>query len=95
VEEIRLEPADVRSISYLRVPGEEEWPAEIRELAELFQSKLGFVPNIIRSFALLPDHFVGWWRYFDDLMRGSGSGLTKSHREMVAVAVSAENRCHY
>ena len=57
--------------------------------------KLGFVPNIIRSFALVPDHFVGWWRYFDDLMQGSGSGLPKSQREMVAVAVSAENRCHY
>ncbi len=90
-----MEPTDVRAISYLRVPDEEEWPEEIRELAELFLSKLGFVPNIIRSFALVPDHCVGWWRYFDDLMRGSGSGLTKAQREMVAVAVSAENRCHY
>jgi uncharacterized peroxidase-related enzyme len=88
-------PTDVRAISYLRVPDEEEWPAEIRELAESFQSKLGFVPNIFRSFALLPDHFLGWWRYFDDLMGGSGSGVTKSQREMVAVVVSAENRCHY
>ena len=87
--------ADTRSISYLRVPAEEEWPAEIRELGELFESKIGFVPNIIRSFALIPDHFLGWWRYFDDLMRGPGSGLIKSQREMVAVVVSAENQCHY
>ena len=87
--------SDVRAISYLRIPDEEEWPAEIRELAELFQSKLGFVPNIFRSFALLPDHCLGWWRYFDDLMGGSGSGVTKSQREMVAVVVSAENWCHY
>ena len=65
-----MTPTDIEAISYLRVPDEEEWPAEIRELAELFQSKLGFVPNIIRSFALFPDHFLGWWRYFDDLMRG-------------------------
>jgi alkylhydroperoxidase family enzyme len=33
--------------------------------------------------------------YFDDLMRGSGSGLIKAHREMIAVVVSAENQCHY
>ena len=90
-----MPPTDDRAISYLRVPDEEEWPVEIRELAESFQSKLGFVPNIFRSFALLPDHFLGWWRYFEDLMGGSGSGVTKSQREMVAVVVSAENRCHY
>ena len=87
-----------QGISYLRVPGEDEWPPEVRELAELFSSKLGFVPNIIRAFALLPEHFLGWWAYFDDLMRGpaaASSRLTKAQREMVAVVVSAENSCHY
>lgn len=85
-------------IGYLRVPDEEEWPSEVRELAELFTAKLGFVPNILRAFALLPDHFQGWWAYFDDLMRGpttASSRLTKPQREMVAVVVSAENQCHY
>lgn len=90
-----MTPTHAQAISYLRVPDEQEWPTEIRELAQLYQSKLGFVPNILRSFALLPDHFLGWWGYFDDLMRGSGSGLTKAQREMVAVVVSAENRCYY
>lgn len=85
-------------ISYLRVPTEAEWPGEVRDLAELFSTKMGFVPNILRAFALLPDHFLGWWGYFDDLMRGPAAAdslLTKPHREMVAVVVSAENRCHY
>ncbi len=90
-----METTDARAISHLRVPDEEEWTPEIRELADWYQAKLGFVPNIIRGFALIPDHFVGWWSYFDDLMRGSGSGLSKAHREMIAVAVSTENRCHY
>ncbi len=40
-----------QAISYLRVPDEEEWPPEVRELAELFTAKLGFVPNILRAFA--------------------------------------------
>jgi hypothetical protein len=87
MEEIGMAPTDVRAISYLRVPDEEEWPAEIRDLGELFESKIGFVPNIIRSFALIPDHFLGWWSYFDELMRGSGSSLIKSQREMIAVVV--------
>jgi uncharacterized peroxidase-related enzyme len=90
-----MTPTDVQAISYLRVPDEEEWPVEIREFAESFRTKLGFVPNILRSFALLPDHYLGWWRYFDDLMRGPGSALTKAQREMVAVVVSVENDCHY
>lgn len=85
-------------ISYLRVPDEQDWPPEVRELADLFYTTMGFVPNILRAFALFPDHFLGWWGYFDDLMRGpaaADSQLTKAQREMVAVVVSAENRCHY
>ncbi len=50
LEEIRMTPTDAQAISYLRDPDEEERPWEIREHAELFQSKLGFVPNIVRSF---------------------------------------------
>ena len=35
-----------------------------------------------------------WWAYYDELMRGE-SGLSKAQREMIAVVVSATNRCHY
>ncbi len=83
-------------ISQLRVPAETEWPSEVRTLVEGFGDKLGFVPNIMPAFALLPGHFMGWWNYFDDLMRGtSDSNLTKPQREMIAVVVSTENDCHY
>ncbi len=86
----------VKRISSLRVPPEEEWPDEVREVVEPFRERLGFAPNIMLAFSLLPEHFVGWWRYFDDLMRGdSASNLSKRQREMIAVAVSAENHCHY
>ncbi len=83
-------------ISQLRVPPETEWPSEVRTVVEGFAEKLGFVPNIMSAFALLPGHFLGWWRYFDDLMRGAAdSNLSKAQREMIAVVVSAENDCHY
>jgi uncharacterized peroxidase-related enzyme len=83
-------------IARLRVPTEDEWPGEIRAVAVPFAERLGFVPNIMRAFALMPGHFLGWWTYFDDLMRGSSnSNLTKAQREMIAVVVSKENNCHY
>jgi uncharacterized peroxidase-related enzyme len=37
---------------------------------------------------------LGWWSHYDELLRGD-SGLTKVEREMIAVAVSAANDCHY
>lgn len=52
------------------------------------------MPNIARLLAVTPQPFVGWWRYFDDLMRGP-SGLSKTQREMIAVVVSVEARCPY
>lgn len=83
-------------IGRLRVPDPAEWPAEVAELASGFAEKMGFVPNVIGNFALLPDHFLGWWAYFDDLMGGSpGSRVTKAQREMIAVVVSTTNGCHY
>src|ERR687897_2035338 len=68
----------------------EEVAAEISPVAE----RIGFVPNVARLLAVTPGHFVGWWRYFDELMRGP-SGLTKTQREVIAVVVSVEARCLY
>jgi uncharacterized peroxidase-related enzyme len=81
-------------IARLRVPADDEVPAEVRELWARPLEKLGFVPNVLRVFALRPAHLLAWWAYYDELLRGE-SGLTKAQREMIAVVVSATNRCHY
>lgn len=81
-------------ITWLRVPADDEVPDEARALWEVPQEKLGFVPNVLRVMALRPSHLIGWQTYYDDLMRGE-SGLSKAQREMIAVVVSAQNRCHY
>ncbi len=81
-------------MSWLRVPQEDDVPSEVKELWAAPLEKLGFVPNVLRVFALRPEHLVRWWAYYDELMRGE-SGLTKAQREMIAVVVSAVNRCHY
>ena len=69
-------------------------PAEVAELWETPLERLGFVPNVMRVYALRPEHFLRWWAFYDELLRGE-SGLTKPQREMIAVVVSATNRCHY
>jgi uncharacterized peroxidase-related enzyme len=78
----------------LPVPSADRLPEEVAETIRPIAEKIGFVPNVARLLALTPSHFVGWWRYFDELMRGP-SGLTKTQREMIAVVISAEARCLY
>ncbi|HZT44721.1 MAG TPA: peroxidase-related enzyme [Gaiellaceae bacterium] len=86
--------SDTERIARLHVPAEDEVPEDVKELWTKPLEKLGFVPNVLRAFALRPAHLLAWWAYYDELLRGD-SGLTKAQREMIAVVVSATNRCHY
>jgi uncharacterized peroxidase-related enzyme len=83
-----------KDLSWLRVPAEEEAPAGVQELYDKANEKLGFVPNVLRVYALRPRHLELWNTFYDDLMRGD-STLTRPQREMIAVVVSTVNRCHY
>jgi uncharacterized peroxidase-related enzyme len=80
--------------AWIAVPSPEELPMEVADAIGDVSKRIGFLPNVARLLAVTPSHFVGWWRYFDDLMRGP-SGLTKTQREMIAVVVSAESHCPY
>lgn len=80
--------------TWLRVPGEDEVPAEVLALHEAPIEKLGFVPNVLRFFALRPSHLLAWNAHYEELMRGD-SGLSKAEREMIAVVVSTANACEY
>ena len=82
------------TITWLRVPAEDDVPPAARELWDKPLEKLGFVPNVLRVMSLRPEHLVAWWGYIQELMTGE-SGLTKAQREMIAVVVSVENQCHY
>ena len=89
-----MSPTSVANPAWLTVPAADDLSDEV--IAEIgpVAKKIGFVPNVARLLAISPDHFTGWWEYFDTLMRGP-SGLTKIQREMIAVVVSAEARCPY
>ena len=56
--------------------------------------KLGFVPNVLRAYAFDNAKLKAFIAMADDLMLGD-SGLSKLEREMIAVAVSSVNHCHY
>jgi uncharacterized peroxidase-related enzyme len=58
------------------------------------QEKLGFVPNVLRAYAFDTVKLQAFIDMVDDLMLAD-SGLSKLEREMIAVAVSAVNQCHY
>ncbi len=71
-----------------------ELPDDIAERIRAVADKSGFVPNVFVALARLPDEFRGFFAYHDALMERE-SGLTKAEREMIVVATSAANDCHY
>jgi uncharacterized peroxidase-related enzyme len=56
--------------------------------------KLGFVPNVLEAYAFDNAKLRAFILMADELMLGE-SGLSKLEREMIAVAVSSVNHCHY
>ena len=78
----------------LREPSEDTLPEELRPYFAKCRDKLGFVPNVLRAWLLRPEKLRNFIRAYDELMLAP-SGLSKLEREMIAVAVSAANRCYY
>ena len=67
------------------------------EMAAYFakcEEKLGFVPNVLKAYAFDGAKLAAFAAMYNDLMLAP-SGLSKLEREMIAVAVSAHNRCYY
>ena len=89
-----MSPANAENPAWIVVPRADELPEAVATEMRPIANKIGFMPNVARLLAISPDHFVGWWSYFDVLMRGP-SGLSKTQREMIAVVISAEARCPY
>lgn len=82
------------SISRFPVPSLDRMPADIRDRILSVQEKSGFVPNVFLVLAHRPDEFRAFFAYHDALMEKDG-GLTKAEREMIVVATSSANQCHY
>ena len=81
-------------ISRYPVPALDSMPEDIRARILKVQEKSGFVPNVFLALARRPDEFRAFFAYHDALMEKPG-GLSKAEREMIVVATSGLNQCHY
>jgi len=82
-------------ISRFSIPDLATLPDDVRARIQEVQDKAGFVPNVFLVLARRPDEFRAFFAYHDALMAKDGGGLSKGEREMIVVATSAANQCHY
>src|SRR5947199_10202355 len=84
----------MHAVSRFPTPDLATLPEDIRSRILAVQEKAGFVPNVFLAWAHRPDEFRAFFAYHDALLEKPG-GLTKAEREMIVVATSAVNHCHY
>jgi uncharacterized peroxidase-related enzyme len=84
---------DDRVITALDLDATELTPGMAAYFAKC-DEKLGFVPNVLQAYAFDMAKLEAFVAMYNDLMLAP-SGLSKLEREMIAVAVSAHNRCYY
>lgn len=93
-EEPRIEPRIEPRPTALDLALPDPLPDDVAALFAKCQAKLGLVPNVLVAYAHNPEKLRAFAAMYNDLMLGP-SGLSKLEREMIAVAVSARNRCWY
>ncbi len=86
--------ASSERVSALDLPEVNEPDADNAAHFQKCMDKLGLVPNVLRAYAWNQRKLRNFIALYNELMLGE-SGLSKLEREMIAVAVSAANRCYY
>jgi len=89
----RLQPREVTALDLPDIDVA-AMPADLAAYFDKCEEKLGFVPNVLVAHAFDPLRLRQFADQYNRLMMGE-SGLSKLEREMIAVAVSSRNRCHY
>ena len=84
---------DMDGIMALDLPFAQRTP-EIAAYFDKCMEKIGFVPNVLLAYAHDMPKLNAFAAFYNDLMLAP-SGLSKLEREMIAVAVSSENKCFY
>lgn len=84
--------APTERISWFPVPDEADLDPRVADLVRRQREKLGAPNNVVRAHAWRPELMLRWLELQDYITRGP-SGLSRAEREMIAVVVSAENRC--
>lgn len=78
----------------LNLQAQDPLPERTKSYFDICMDKLGLVPNVLVSYSHDIPMLDAFTAMYNALMLGE-SGLSKMEREMIAVAVSSENNCHY
>ena len=78
----------------LNLPMVDPLPEPTQKYFDVCLDKLGMIPNVLRAYAFDIEKLDAFTGMYNNLMLAP-SGLSKLEREMIAVAVSAVNRCFY
>ena len=78
----------------LDLPPVDPLPERTAKYFAICEEKLGLVPNVLKAYSFDDTKLRAFTDMYNDLMLAD-CGLTKLEREMIAVAVSAVNRCFY
>jgi len=81
-------------ISWFPVPEESELPEDLQGLFRAARERIGFVPNVFRTYSYRPERLSAWFAHFR-MLHEETPGLSAAEREMIAVVVSVANRCAY
>ncbi len=81
-------------MAWIKVIQENEAQGELRELYDQMIEPWGGVDNIMKIHSLNPPSLKGHFELYRTLMFGR-SEVSRVQREMIAVVVSAVNKCHY
>ena len=77
-----------------RSPMSRELPEDLQGLFRAARERIGFVPNVFRTYAYRPERLSAWFSHFR-LLHEETQGLSAAEREMIAVVVSMANGCLY
>ena len=81
-------------MAWIKMIQESEAVGRLKELYEKYTEPWGGVDNILKIHSLNVKSLQTHFDLYVHLMRGK-SDLSRVQREMIAVVVSAVNRCHY
>lgn len=81
-------------MAWIRTIDERDAAGELKEIYAAQRKQAGDLANILKIHGLAPNVLKGHMGLYREAMHAPGE-LSRAHREMIAVAVSAANSCHY
>ena len=81
-------------MAWIEIVDEEDAAGRLKELYDKYKEPWGGVDRILAIHSLNIKSMQTHYDLYAHLMRGR-SPLSRTQREMIAVVVSAANRCHY